>query len=144
MGPEWEWWKAQLYQESRLDPYAESPVGAKGIAQFMPATWREVTQQLGIPGAHPTTASLAIDAGAFYMARMQRGWSAPRPFMDRHNLAMASYNAGFGNILKAQERCMGVNLYSEIMACLPCITGHHSRETITYVQRIAQWRALLH
>ncbi|WP_395294854.1 NlpC/P60 family protein [Kitasatospora hibisci] len=30
---------AQLYQESGFDPGARSPVGAQGMAQFMPATW---------------------------------------------------------------------------------------------------------
>ncbi|GHA17236.1 NlpC/P60 family protein [Streptomyces echinoruber] len=30
---------AQLYQESGFDPKARSPVGALGIAQFMPLTW---------------------------------------------------------------------------------------------------------
>ena len=30
---------AQLYQESGFDANAVSPVGAQGIAQFMPATW---------------------------------------------------------------------------------------------------------
>ncbi|MGW7292830.1 C40 family peptidase [Streptomyces xiamenensis] len=30
---------AQLWVESRFDPHAESPVGARGIAQFMPGTW---------------------------------------------------------------------------------------------------------
>ena len=74
------------------------------------------------------------------MARLKRGWSSPRPAYDRHLLAMASYNAGFGNLLKAQRACGGGVLYAEIIACLPQITGHHSNETITYVQRIQRWR----
>src|SRR5690554_3754238 len=48
-GPEWQWWKAQLYQESLLNPAAVSPAGALGLAQFMPATWNDMIRQLGLP-----------------------------------------------------------------------------------------------
>src|SRR5690606_7292763 len=46
--PYWKLWKAQMIQESRLDPTAVSSVGARGLAQFMPSTWREVAAELGI------------------------------------------------------------------------------------------------
>lgn len=137
--PYWLSWKAQLWQESRLDPDAESPVGARGIAQFMPGTWADIAPALGYGHLSATAARPAIEAGAFYMARLRRGWSSPRPQPDRHWLAAASYNAGFGNILQAQKRCGGPALYHEIMVCLPQVTGRHSEETITYVQRIKRW-----
>ena len=74
-----EWWKAQLWQESRLDPSAVSPAGARGIAQFMPATWRDVVARLDLPrGADPHEARFAIDAGAYYMASLRRAWYAKR------------------------------------------------------------------
>ena len=131
-----------------LDPDAVSPVGATGLAQFMPGTWADVSRQLGLHGVPPTHARHAIDAGAYYMARLQRTWSAPRPFMDRHMLAQASYNAGAGHLIKAQRLCTQQTqkpaaLYADIIKCLPQVTGHHSRETITYVQRIARWRAMM-
>lgn len=141
--PDWRWWKAQLYQESRLDPQAVSPVGATGLAQFMPATWAEMQRRLGLEGVAPTHARHAIDAGAFYMARLRGEWSAPRPFMDRHRLAQASYNAGLGSLLAAQRRCGGVNPYCGIIRCLPDVTGRHSAETITYVERIRKWQRLM-
>ncbi len=125
-----------------MNPNAVSPVGAEGIAQFMPGTWRDVSRQMGIPyGISPRDAKWAIDAGAYYMARQRRTWSSPRPDLDRHFLAAASYNAGAGNLLKAQRLCRGAVLYDEIIACLPAVTGRHSRETITYVKRIQRWRA---
>lgn len=136
-------WKAQLYQESRLDPAAVSPVGAAGLAQFMPGTWREVARQLRLPAGASPHHDIAIQAGAYYMARLRGQWSAPRPALDRHQLAEASYNAGLGHLLSAQRRCGGAALYADIIACLPAVTGRHSAETITYVARIARWRAMM-
>lgn len=141
--PFWKAWKAQLYQESRLDPNAVSPVGATGLAQFMPGTWDDVSRQLGYEGISPRDAKYAIGAGAFYMAKLTKGWSSPRPTFDRHWLAQASYNAGFGNLLKAQKACGNKSLYADIIECLPEITGHHSKETITYVERIDRWWRLM-
>lgn len=136
---DWRWWKAQLYQESLLDPAAVSPVGARGLAQFMPGTWADIAPMLGYGHLSPHVAGPAIEAGAYYMRRLARGWSSPRPEIDRWNLARASYNAGFGNLLAAQRSCGGPALYVEIVACLPQITGRHSRETLTYVERIRRW-----
>ncbi len=141
--PHWFVWKAQLFQESRLDPDAVSPVGARGLAQFMPGTWDQVRRELRLGSAASPHHDIAIEAGAYYMARLRKGWSSPRPQEDRQQLAQASYNAGMGNLLKAQRACGGPNLYAEIIACLPDITGRHSTETITYVDRIARWRAMI-
>lgn len=140
--PAWTAWKAQLWQESRLDPAAVSPVGAAGLAQFMPGTWAQVSRELRIGEASPHH-DIAISAGAYYMAKLRRQWSSPRPEDDRHRLAQASYNAGLGHILAAQRRCGNARHYPDIIACLPAITGHHSRETIGYVDRIARWRAMI-
>lgn len=141
--PFWTSYKSQLYQESRLDPAAVSPVGARGLAQFMPATWTDVSKAMGLGLMSPHVVGPAIEAGAFYMRSLRRSWSAPRPLEDRQKLAQASYNAGMGNLLKAQRECGGSNLYAEIIACLPLVTGRHSRETITYVERIARWRRMM-
>ncbi|NPD09279.1 transglycosylase SLT domain-containing protein [Vibrio ostreicida] len=131
----WQLYKAQLIQESWLNPNALSPAGAAGIAQFMPGTWLEVSQQLELQGT-PTDARLAIPAGAYYMAKLRRVWKWPRPEQDRHNLALACYNAGCGHILKAQQLCGNPSLYPLIMQCLPQVTGHHAEETRHYVPRI--------
>lgn len=139
----WMLWKAQLYQESRLDPSARSPVGAEGLAQFMPATWADIAPRLGYGDAPRTAVGPAIDAGAYYMAQLRAAWKSDRPDLDRHYLAMASYNAGLGNIIKAQKRCGGAALYDDIIKCLPDVTGKNSRETMTYVTRIrAYWQRM--
>jgi len=138
-GYDWRLWKAQLYQESLLNPDAVSHVGARGLAQFMPATWTEVSKQLGYQGISPHAVEPAINAGAYYQGRMISIWKAPRPAADRYSLAAASYNAGAGNLIKAQKVCGGANGYAEIIQCLPQVTGEHAQETTTYVQRIWQY-----
>lgn len=136
--PFWKLWKAQLYQESRLDPKAVSPVGARGLAQFMPATWNDIMRQMGTVGSPDE--DIAIEAGAFYMAKLRRMWKADRSALEKHDLAAASYNAGAGSILKAQTRCNDARLWSGIAPCLEVITGpQFSRETRTYVERIDVW-----
>jgi soluble lytic murein transglycosylase-like protein len=133
-------WKAQLYQESRLDPRAVSPVGAAGLAQFMPGTWDQITRELRL-GAVSPHAPIAIKAGAYYMARLRHIWRAGRDPSDRQPLAQASYNAGAGNILKAQQTCGGARLWAAIAPCLGHVTGRHAAETRTYVERIARYQA---
>jgi len=106
----------------------------------MPGTWRQVSGQIDLPpNASAFMPQLSIRAAAFYMAGLRGQWSAKRPEWDRHSLALASYNAGLGHLLSAQRACGGPSLYPEIIACLPAITGRHSRETITYVDRIWGW-----
>ena len=142
-GIRWELLKAQLYQESRMDPDARSPVGAEGVAQFMPDTWVEMTQKLGYGNVSPRIAKFAIPAAAYYMSTLRNTWSTPRPELDRHQLALASYNAGKGNIIKSQRLCDNKILYPDIVECLPHVTGKHSEETFTYVERIWEYYNLM-
>lgn len=131
--------KAQLWQESRFKIDAVSPVGASGIAQFMPATWAEQTAKLGLAGS-PFDPELSILVAARYMQQQYAFWSSPRPEYDRENLALCNYNAGAGNCLKAQKLSGGEVLYPHIIQYLPDVTGHFSRETIEYVQHIRRYQ----
>ena len=142
-GTDWRLLKAQCYQESRLKPLAVSPVGAMGLCQFMPGTWREAQRAIDVGSAWNPKQS--IRAAAWYMNRLNNSWSSPRPQMDRWMLALASYNAGMGNLIKAQKQCGNKNLYAEIIECLPQVTGRHSKETIGYVQNIVSvwWPRML-
>jgi membrane-bound lytic murein transglycosylase F len=135
-GTDWRLLKAQCYQESRLRPRAVSPVGAVGLCQFMPGTWADMQRRY--PDlTDPYLPIQSIRAAAIYMRDLSDGWSSPRPQDDRYKLALASYNAGFGNILKAQKRCDMAVLYDRIVPpCLPCVTGRHSKETTEYVELI--------
>ena len=134
----WHMLKAQLFQESLLDPEACSPVGARGLAQFMPATWNEYIQKCGFPeDTKPTDAIASIECCARYMSDLLHGWNSPRPYEDRYKLALASYNAGFGNLLKAQKAANNARGYRQIIRKLPIITGRaNAEQTANYVERI--------
>ena len=72
---------AQLMAESNFNPFAVSPAGAAGIAQFMPAT--AAAYGLG----DPFDAEAAIDAQAHLMSDLLAQFANP-------SLALAAYNAG--------------------------------------------------
>lgn len=133
---------AQCYQESRYQPYAISPVGAKGLCQFMPATWQDMQQQLKFK-ASAFHAIANIRAAAYYDSKLYHRWTTKRPYQDKINLMLACYNAGCGNVDKAQRQCNMASLYKNIIKCLPLITGKHAQETINYVIKINRYRQQL-
>ena len=97
---------AQIYAESNFNPFAQSPAGAQGIAQFMPGT----AQALGL--ADPFDPEAAIDAQAHLMRDLLRRFgSVP--------LALAAYNAGAG----AVEQYGGIPPFPETRAYVAKILG---------------------
>jgi soluble lytic murein transglycosylase-like protein len=145
----WDWRreKAQCIQESQLRPNAVSSAGAMGIAQFMPETWvKDVIRGMKLPAeASAYDPKFAIPANAWYMRKMWNGWTNPqREPLDRWRLALASYNAGAGNIEEAQKAANGAIPYSDIIAHLHAVTGaENSAQTIEYVRRIEGYYQLL-
>jgi len=134
--------KAQFWTESRLDPTAVSPAGAGGIAQIMPATFRELQQLEEVPGGR-FSARTSIQLGTLHLSRQVRFWAAPRSHECRLELAQASYNAGVGNIVAAQRESGGRRCWADIAPHLHKVTGRHSHETLAYVSRIwTAWRRL--
>ena len=134
----WLWFKAQGKAESNLRGDAVSPAGAMGVMQIMPGTWNDLEEELGIT-ASPFNERVNIRFGLHYMRKMVKFWKAPRTEHERLELAQASYNAGPGNILKAQQRCENKNTWTLISPCLVQVTGTHSSETLNYVKRIARY-----
>lgn len=127
---DWRILKAQAFQESSFNPLATSPAGAQGLMQFMPDTWAR------FGSGDPYDAENSIIAAVDYTNYLYNQWKWPRPEIDRICLALASYNAGLGNILKAQKLSGNKSLYSEIIQHLPEVTGQHSKETRDYVVKI--------
>ncbi|MER9892207.1 lytic transglycosylase domain-containing protein [Mesorhizobium sp. M0119] len=76
-----------IWKESRFDPNAVSPVGAEGIAQFMPGT----AKMRGL--ANSFDIEQAIPASAKYLAEMKSGFG-------NLGLAAAAYNAGENRVTR--------------------------------------------
>lgn len=132
----WPWWlriKAQLLAESSMNPKAVSPVGAKGLAQFMPPTWEEWGK-----GEDPFNPEAAIDACVRYMQWLYARFDGiPEP--DRYQFALAAYHAGLGNIQRMRELAPPSqrNRWADAVAYLPNVTGEsNARLTEGYVRRI--------
>jgi hypothetical protein len=97
---------AQLYAESNFNPFARSPAGAEGIAQFMPGT----AEAIGL--LDPFDPDAAINAQAHLMRDLLgRFGSVP--------LALAAYNAGPG----AVAACGCIPPYPETRAYVARILG---------------------
>lgn len=133
-GPRWIDRAAQAQAESAFNPRAVSPVGARGIAQFMPATWREWAPA----GADPFDATAGIQAQHRYMLWLEARCGG------RLDPALGSYNAGLGNIRKAQRLAEGLGLEGQDawLRTLPRVTGAaHAAETAGYLTHNRRFRA---
>ncbi len=137
---EWQWFKAQALAESSLNPEAKSPAGALGIMQIMPVTGEEIAGRLATE-ARFLDPAWSIQAGIYYDRYLWEKWTSPRPPLERLRWTFASYNAGFGNILKAQSKvhdCDSLK-WSCAVRFLPEVTGSNAEETENYVHRIERY-----
>jgi len=115
-------------------------VGAIGLMQIMPATYKEITKRnRHIKGCN-NDPKWNIAAGISYNRSIWNLFKADRPFQDRLDFTFGAYNAGKGNIIQAQKRAkrsgVNPNIWSSIEQTLSQVTGRHSRETLDYVRKI--------
>ena len=106
--------EALVWQESRWRADAVSPVGARGLAQLMPGTARDL-------GVDPDNPFANLEGGARYL----------REQLDRFDgdleKALAAYNAGPGRVMRAG----GVPRIRETQLYVAAIMGrlaNHSRD----------------
>ena len=86
---------ALIRQESEFNPNAISRANARGLAQVMPATGRQLSRKLGMPGFRTAmlfTPDTNLKLGTYYLKQLsdelQGKWEA----------ALASYNAGKSHV----------------------------------------------
>jgi membrane-bound lytic murein transglycosylase F len=136
---DWRLFKAQAMAESNLSPDARSGVGARGIMQLMPTTFREV--QTRNPELecidHP---EWNIAAGIGYDRALWRLWTEHPTLEERRNFMLGSYNAGRGTLLRAQstarEKQLDHCVWRSITEVAPSVRGWRYRETLQYVTKI--------
>lgn len=119
-------------QESSYDPYAISHAGARGMMQLMTGTAREQAGKMGVGFDSYrllTDPDYNVMLGSAYFRRMMDRWGGSVP------LAVASYNAGSGNVSK------WVNAYGDPRGqvdVLKWIEAIPYSETRAYVQRVIE------
>ena len=119
-------------QESSFDPYAVSHAGARGMMQLMTGTAREQAGKMGVGydgGRLTSDPNYNVMLGSAYFQRMLNLWDGNVP------LAVASYNAGYGNVRK------WVNAYGDPRGqvdTLKWIEAIPYVETKAYVQRVIE------
>jgi soluble lytic murein transglycosylase len=120
-------------QESSFDRAAVSRVGARGLMQLMPGTAREQAGKMGLaydPSRLTSDPTYNTMLGSAYFQRMLNIWDGNVP------LAVASYNAGSGNVGK-WVRAYGDPRYAGTDV-LQWIERIPFSETKAYVQRVIE------
>jgi len=119
-------------QESSFDRAAISHAGARGMMQLMPGTAREQAGKLGVgyDGYRLTTdPAYNVMLGTAYFQRMLNIWDGNAP------LAIASYNAGSGNVGKWVRAYGDPRGRKDVLQWIEQIPYS---ETKAYVQRVIE------
>jgi soluble lytic murein transglycosylase len=122
--------RALILQESYYNPGARSGVGATGLMQLMPATAKDHAGRLHIAFAASRLENpkVNIELGTFHLRMLVD------MFRGNTYLAVASYNAGQGNVLKWRRAAPGKPI-DEFLESIPF------PETRNYVKRVTMLRS---
>jgi membrane-bound lytic murein transglycosylase F len=94
---DWRLIVAQMYQESRFDPDARSPMGATGLMQLMPRTG----EQVGVTNL--SNPEKNVLGGIRYLDWVRQRFPEDLPVADRTWFTLAAYNAGLGHVMDARR-----------------------------------------
>ena len=143
-GFDWRVFKAQGLAESNLNPQARSWVGAMGIMQLMPSTYKEIQTQ-NPEFAEVNNPEWNIAAGIYYDRQLWTAWTKNKFAPHRWAFVLGSYNAGRGTIRKAQNQALkaqlDVDLWPSIEEVAPKVRNWRHEETLRYVQKIETYYA---
>lgn len=93
---------AQIHQESRWRPNAQSQVGAEGLAQFMPATGEWIAGAYKLGDAQPYNPSWAMRALITYDRHLWDRVKAANA-CGRMAMTLSAYNGGLGWVYRDQQ-----------------------------------------
>ena len=139
VGYDWRVFKAQAMAESEMNPAARSWVGARGLMQLMPSTFKEIQSRSSSLGSIDDP-EWNIAAGIMHDRGLWRRWERDSIDVDRKEFMFASYNAGEGTIMNAQRACVAKSLdrraWSSVETVAPNVPRWRYRETLGYVRKI--------
>jgi len=126
---------AQIHQESGWNPKAQSPVGAQGLMQFMPATARWVATQEAFGVVDAFNPVWSIRAGVWYDRWLYERVKA-KDTCDRWRFALSGYNGGLGWVYKRQKKSPSPGDYDVTSIINPGIHPANQKENEGYAARI--------
>ena len=139
VGYDWRIFKAQAMAESEMNPNAKSWVGARGLMQLMPSTYKDIqSRATGLGSIDDPEWNIA--AGIMHDRSLWRRWERDSIETDRREFMFASYNAGEGTIMNAQRACVARSLdrrsWTSVETVAPQVPRWRYRETLGYVRKI--------
>lgn len=157
-GFDWRLIMAVMRTESAFVPDAQSPAGAQGLMQIMPATGEELAGKLELENLdHPGD---NIRGGIYYLRQLYRFFEGVEDEEERLKLTLAAYNAGISRVYDAQELSAYIQddpgTWKAVRNALPLLSKRYytlhssvwqegkprggwfggSRETIAYVETV--------
>ena len=147
-GFDWRLVTAQMYQESKFNPKAKSPVGARGLMQLMPRT----AKSMGIEDSGDPASS--IRGGIKYLDWLRDRFDGDLPLSERIWFSLAAYNAGVGHVRDARRLAGQIGLdpnrwFDNTERAMLLLSNRHyakkarygfvnGREPVNYVRDIRQ------
>lgn len=151
-GFDWRLIAAVIYQESHLDPFAQSYTGTRGMMQLT----RTTAKEMGVSNRFDWRQN--IRGGVAYLAKLTKRFDDIKDPRTRLLFALASYNIGYGHVRDAQQIAMELGedpkTWDGLKKALPLLRRkeYYSRtkhgyargtEPVTYIEHILTYYDIL-